>query len=453
MLKKFVATIFFAVFMTTSVFASSDIVKVDNEIVITTERTEELSNYEKSMMEYKGIVPTRTEALSYTVKPYNKDKLYIGKEDKEYTFSHTDSVSVFYKPSSSLSGNDAKVCDIIWFTKDEYKAFNIKNIAKDPKQCKIINDGGNVIVILPNTDYVPPLYSEYDKSEYKKFLSQYEKNVVPYEINEEGGYINGINYDYTFNFPEGTDFYVFNDIFNDNTNAIEKLSFVPVTKYPKSKDSVVMEMSIHNKNDFEKVIGQIKIAEYGKVVYSIKLNSTNNFQTMNAKEIYSATYDILTENLFKNVKEGLVLDNQIKDDNTTEPDKTGVNVPKEVEQDKQKPETKDEGFSVMINGEKFDTDVVSKGETYYLPIRPILEHLGYTVSWEAQTSSIVATKGKDVTKFKINSTSYVHNGKEIKLEYAPMKISETSYIPIEAIGGLLPYHYFVLGDTIYIKSK
>lgn len=429
-------TLSISLFFTSSIFALN-LIDADKIPAITTINSTKPTEAEMANKNY--VEKGKTDVKSYKLTPFS-DSLYFTNIDSTFTFPNMMALSVYYRPKdSNIKPAFCKTSDIIVMSKQEYSEFNIKNLSGKPV---IIDDGNNVIIVIPNYDGITkfPMLNNDDTIAYKYAVENASKNVCPYELNNEDGYITGVNVDYVFNFPEGTSFEVYNDTFNDTTGAIEKLNFMPEIKQFKDRTSIIMELYVYNKADFDNITGQIKVKESGDYVFSVKVNPTTKFNTVYGKNLYKQYYDILTENLFSNIKDAIVIE-----DPTATEEKTEVTVI-----DSSSDAVTD--VKVYVDGEKTDISVKRIDGTGYLPARTTLEKLGYTIKWDEKTSSIIATKGNNVFKFTLGSKTYYNNNKEIGLEYAPIS-DGTSYIPIESIQGLLGHHYFIIGNSIYIKTE
>lgn len=387
----------------------------------------------------------KVDTISYVIRPYDTDKLFFDKLDLKTSYPYTDGYSVYYKPEGAgYRQIYEKTTDIVILSKEQFDNINVANL---PKGITIINDGGSAILIIPNENKVPAFYIEdRDRLGFKEAVLNSNLNVQPYQLNNAGGYVTGVNVDYRFNFPKGTDFNVYNRTYLDDTNAVEKLAFSPVIKGYTEKESVIMELYVYDKDDFFNIIGQFKVGEDDQYIYSVKAYPNTSFVTASAKEIYNDYYSILSENLFKNVSDGLVIKGEKTNSDESDDKKDGQAIDGNTQVDA-KP-----GKSLFIDGQLFEVDVIKDGNTFYVPARIVLEDLGFSVGWEQSTASITATKGDNVNKFKINSKTYNHNGNDEILEYAPVKVGATTFIPIEAIN-VLTYDYFMMGDSIYIKSE
>lgn len=66
-----------------------------------------------------------------------------------------------------------------------------------------------------------------------------------------------------------------------------------------------------------------------------------------------------------------------------------------------------------------------------VPIRRILEELGYTVDWNAKDSMITLSKGSDVIELKVGEPSFNVNDKKLNLTSKVTIKEDTTYVPIE----------------------
>ena len=91
--------------------------------------------------------------------------------------------------------------------------------------------------------------------------------------------------------------------------------------------------------------------------------------------------------------------------------------------------------SVEISDEKieFDQEPLLYNSRTMVPMRKIFEKLGARVSWDDATNTAVGIKGERSVKLAIgNKTMYVNN-KEIRLDTAPIVLSDRTLVPIRAV--------------------
>lgn len=90
-----------------------------------------------------------------------------------------------------------------------------------------------------------------------------------------------------------------------------------------------------------------------------------------------------------------------------------------------------------------------------VPVRKIFEALGAEVSWEGETRTVIATKGKTKVELPIGSTRAKVNGKNVKLD-VPAKIQEErTLVPLrfvsQALGGKVSWDANTGSAYIYLN--
>jgi len=93
---------------------------------------------------------------------------------------------------------------------------------------------------------------------------------------------------------------------------------------------------------------------------------------------------------------------------------------------------------IYINNQKINSDVSPiidpQSNRVLIPMRAIFESLGATVSWDAASQSVTATKtGIDLVLTVGSNTAY-KNGQEIKLDVIPRIINGRFFIPARVVG-------------------
>ena len=82
-----------------------------------------------------------------------------------------------------------------------------------------------------------------------------------------------------------------------------------------------------------------------------------------------------------------------------------------------------------------------------MPYRAIFEELGYTVSWDAATQGITATKDKTSIAMKIGNKSSVINGKVVNSDVAPILLSDRTLVPLRLVSELSSCDVLWNGET------
>ncbi len=103
------------------------------------------------------------------------------------------------------------------------------------------------------------------------------------------------------------------------------------------------------------------------------------------------------------------------------------------------PKTVFEPVTVKINGQylnSFYAPVIMNGVTI-VPLRDIMENLGWDVKWVEETEEIVVTRDTKEAVLQIGSNVMAVDGAEVTLAAAPLIIGEISYVPIRAVAEAL----------------
>ncbi|MCG8539516.1 MAG: DUF5050 domain-containing protein [Clostridia bacterium] len=95
----------------------------------------------------------------------------------------------------------------------------------------------------------------------------------------------------------------------------------------------------------------------------------------------------------------------------------------------------EEVIKVKVNSDLVDFDVnpVIVDGTTLVPVRAILEKLGMTVDWNADTSTVVGTKDATVIELTINSKKAKKNGIEMELGVPAKIINGRTFVPVRFI--------------------
>ena len=77
-----------------------------------------------------------------------------------------------------------------------------------------------------------------------------------------------------------------------------------------------------------------------------------------------------------------------------------------------------------------------------IPLREVVEDLGYKVDWNANDRSILVTKGTATAKLKIGDTIYIANHKiPYDLGFAPVIVDGSTYVPLSFLEEVLLYKF------------
>jgi hypothetical protein len=94
------------------------------------------------------------------------------------------------------------------------------------------------------------------------------------------------------------------------------------------------------------------------------------------------------------------------------------------------------GNQVFINGKALPASVKPisiKGRTY-LPFKAIFEPFGVKALWNNKTKVLNASKTNFKLTLTINNSSAKLNGKDVKLDAAPVIMNGTTYVPLRFVG-------------------
>lgn len=93
-------------------------------------------------------------------------------------------------------------------------------------------------------------------------------------------------------------------------------------------------------------------------------------------------------------------------------------------------------ITVALNGKSLNLDVppvVKEGRTL-APARGILEGLGWSMGWDAQSRTVTATRGDDVIEMVIDSKSARVNGEAVSLDVPAQVVNGRTLVPLRFIG-------------------
>ena len=98
------------------------------------------------------------------------------------------------------------------------------------------------------------------------------------------------------------------------------------------------------------------------------------------------------------------------------------------------------GLSIVAGGEilNLDLPVINKDGSNMLPLRAVFEALGAQITWNDETKTVTAIKGKITTSITINKKTALVNGKTVEMSIPAINQGGITYIPLrfasEALG-------------------
>jgi len=114
-----------------------------------------------------------------------------------------------------------------------------------------------------------------------------------------------------------------------------------------------------------------------------------------------------------------------------------------------------DGISVTIDGEdvKFDVIPVIEDGRVLVPMRKIFEELGAEVKWDADTSTVIATKDETIIKLTIGDEDALINEEIFELDVAAKIVDGRTLVPIRFIGESFGYDVTWNGDMQLVEIK
>jgi len=94
-------------------------------------------------------------------------------------------------------------------------------------------------------------------------------------------------------------------------------------------------------------------------------------------------------------------------------------------------------------GDKAAADKENTNEITMVPVRQYAEKLGYSVSWDNDTKSVIVTKGSARFTVKVGVNEYLINNAIAPLESAPTNQNGTVYVPVTFFTKVLGATYSV----------
>ena len=87
--------------------------------------------------------------------------------------------------------------------------------------------------------------------------------------------------------------------------------------------------------------------------------------------------------------------------------------------------------SLTVDGQSVDADIVLDGNYLLIPLRPVMEGIGYELTWNAKNKSAEAVKGPLWTSVELNKDRYPYAKMPIQLGKAPMLKDKMMYVPLQ----------------------
>ncbi|WGU96148.1 copper amine oxidase N-terminal domain-containing protein [Paenibacillus dendritiformis] len=96
-----------------------------------------------------------------------------------------------------------------------------------------------------------------------------------------------------------------------------------------------------------------------------------------------------------------------------------------------------ERYSLTVDGQRVDAGAVLDGNYLLIPLRPVMEEMGYELTWNAENKSVEAVKGALWTGVELNKDQYNYAKMPIELGKAPVIKENRMYVPLQFAGEVL----------------
>jgi len=91
--------------------------------------------------------------------------------------------------------------------------------------------------------------------------------------------------------------------------------------------------------------------------------------------------------------------------------------------------------TILVNGKELpkneNNKVYNVNAVAYLPLRSVIEALGYDLSWNAFTKSVNLQKGEKIVSLQIGSRGYMRDKERIVLENVPRLVGGKTLVPLD----------------------
>ena len=115
------------------------------------------------------------------------------------------------------------------------------------------------------------------------------------------------------------------------------------------------------------------------------------------------------------------------------------------------------GASIKINNETLESETepqIIEGRTM-VPVRAIVEGVGATVDWNADTKTVTGKKGSDIVIMNVGEKAMTVNGKKVDMDGEAMIIDSRAFAPARYVAEAFGYDVSWNGETkeVLIKDK
>lgn len=87
--------------------------------------------------------------------------------------------------------------------------------------------------------------------------------------------------------------------------------------------------------------------------------------------------------------------------------------------------------SLTVDGQSVDADIVLDANYLLIPLRPVMEGIGYELTWNGKNKSVEAVKGPLSTSVELNKDQYEYAKMPLQLGKAPGLMDNRMYVPLQ----------------------
>ena len=100
-----------------------------------------------------------------------------------------------------------------------------------------------------------------------------------------------------------------------------------------------------------------------------------------------------------------------------------------------------------------DLNIYKTEDIYMIPVRPVLERLGYKVEWNKELKQVNISKDFVTSSLKAGENYYFYNGEPAKLSRAPEVRDATTYVPLEYFEKVLKEPLILAGNSLGLLER
>lgn len=110
-------------------------------------------------------------------------------------------------------------------------------------------------------------------------------------------------------------------------------------------------------------------------------------------------------------------------------------------------------YPIIVEGSGLAVDFVHLNETVYLPIRAVVEALGFTLEWNRELASMQLITPDHIITLAVDSADFVRDGQTITLAHPTLLIDGVSHVPINFFREVVGFNNaFFAGGHVTINN-